>query len=112
MGLTGSKKVAAMAEARHVKVIPHNPLSPISTAACVQLDACIPNFGLQEYTHESESPKRELVVQPLTLERGYLRVPDTPGLGIAFNDEQLAKLPARIRVPGTPIGVDGSVQDW
>ena len=37
MGLTGAKKVAAMAEAHHVKVIPHNPLSPISTAACVQL---------------------------------------------------------------------------
>ena len=29
MGLTGAKKVAAMAEAHHVKVIPHNPLSPI-----------------------------------------------------------------------------------
>ena len=27
-GLTGSKKVAAMAEAHHVKVIPHNPLKP------------------------------------------------------------------------------------
>ena len=49
-GLSGCKKVAAMAEAQHVKVIPHNPLSPVSTAACVQLDACIPNFALQEYT--------------------------------------------------------------
>ena len=38
-GLSGCKKVAALAEASHVKVIPHNPLSPVSTAACVQLDA-------------------------------------------------------------------------
>ena len=34
-GLSGCKKVSAMAEAYHVKVIPHNPLSPVSTAACV-----------------------------------------------------------------------------
>jgi galactonate dehydratase len=112
MGLTGSKKVAALAEAQHVKVIPHNPLSPVSTAACVQLDACIPNFGLQEYTGESESPKRELVKQPLRLESGYLVVPETPGLGIEFNEAELRRLPPKIRIPATPIGVDGSVCDW
>ena len=66
-GLTGSKKVAAMAEAQHVKVIPHNPLSPISTAACIQLDAAIPNFALQEYTGESHPPKSDLLVNPLEL---------------------------------------------
>ena len=63
-GLSGCKKVSAMAEAYHVKVIPHNPLSPVSTAACVQLDACIPNFALQEYTGESEPPKSDLLVTP------------------------------------------------
>lgn len=31
-----------------VYVIP-NPLGPVSTAACLQLDACIPNFEVQEY---------------------------------------------------------------
>lgn len=112
MGLSGSKKVAALAEARHVKVIPHNPLSPVSTAACVQLDACIPNFALQEYTGESESPKRELVVRPLTLVDGHLLVPDAPGLGIDLNDAEIDRLPARRMVPRTPIGLDGSVQDW
>lgn len=112
MGLTGSKKAAALAEAHHVKVIPHNPLSPISTAACVQLDACIPNFALQEYTGESESPKSDLVKRPLVLVEGHLEVPDSPGLGIEFNDVALARLPARIIIPSTPIGLDGSVQDW
>lgn len=112
MGLSGSKKAAALAEAHHVKVIPHNPLSPVSTAACVQLDACIPNFGLQEYTGESESPKRELVKAPLKLEDGYLVVPEGPGLGIAFDDDAIGQLRPRIKAPGTPIGVDGSVQDW
>jgi galactonate dehydratase len=48
-GITGAKKVAAMAEARQVYVVPHNPLSPIGFAACLQLDAAIPNFAIQEY---------------------------------------------------------------
>ena len=110
-GLTGCKKVAAMAEAHHVKVIPHNPLSPVSTAACVQLDACIPNFALQEYTGESEPPKSELLVTPLELKDGYLTVPDGPGLGIELNEEALTKYPVDDKVLDTPIGFDGSVAD-
>ncbi len=110
-GLSGCKKVAAMAEAQHVKVIPHNPLSPISTAACVQLDACIPNFALQEYTGESEPPKSELLVEPLELIDGYLTVPEGPGLGVEINEEALANIGEDPKVLDTPIGFDGSVQD-
>ena len=110
-GLSGCKKVAAMAEAQHVKVIPHNPLSPVSTAACVQLDACIPNFALQEYTGESEPPKSELLVEPLELIDGYLTVPDGPGLGIELNEDALATIAEEPKILDTPIGFDGSVQD-
>ena len=100
-----------MAESHHVKVIPHNPLSPVSTAACVQLDACIPNFALQEYTGESEPPKSELLVNPLILENGYLIVPDGPGLGIEINDQAINKYPFIDKILDTPIGQDGSVVD-
>jgi galactonate dehydratase len=110
-GLSGSKKVAALAEAHHVKVIPHNPLSPVSTAACVQLDACIPNFALQEYTGESEPPKSELLVEPLRLEDGYLVVPEGPGLGIELNESAIAKFPFADKILETPIALDGSVAD-
>ena len=99
-----------MAEAYHVKVIPHNPLSPVSTAACVQLDACIPNFALQEYTGESEPPKSDLLVTPLELIDGYLTVPEAPGLGITLNEEALPQ-PENPKILNTPIGYDGSVQD-
>lgn len=62
-GISGAKKVAAFAEAHHVGVVPHNPLSPVSTAACLQIAACIPNFALQEYPlGESEPPKSEIVI--------------------------------------------------
>ncbi len=110
-GLSGCKKVAAMAEAQHVRVIPHNPLSPISTAACVQLDACIPNFALQEYTGESEPPKSDLLVNPLKLEDGFLVVPDGPGLGVALNESALTAHPFIDKILDTPLHEDGSVAD-
>ncbi|MDQ3656317.1 MAG: mandelate racemase/muconate lactonizing enzyme family protein, partial [Chloroflexota bacterium] len=47
-GITGARKIAALAEAHYVEVVPHNPLGPVSTAACLQLAASIPNFALQE----------------------------------------------------------------
>ena len=109
-GLSGSKKAAALAEARHVKVIPHNPLSPVSTAACIQLDAAIPNFALQEYTGESEAPKSELLVEPLELKEGYLTVPTGLGLGIELDEAALSH-PVVDKVLDTPLGFDGSVQD-
>jgi galactonate dehydratase len=61
-GISGAKKIAALAEARHVGVVPHNPLSPVSTAACLQVAACIPNFALQEYPiGEDRPPKSDMV---------------------------------------------------
>jgi galactonate dehydratase len=110
-GLSGCKKVSALAEAHHVKVIPHNPLSPVSTAACVQLDAAIPNFALQEYTGESEPPKSELLVDPIKLENGYLIVPEGSGLGIELNEEAISRYPFKDKILDTPIAADGSVAD-
>jgi len=110
-GISHTKKVAGMAEAYHVGVIPHNPLSPISTAACVQIDACIPNFTLQEYTGEDAPPKRDLVVEPLKLDGGYLIVPEKPGIGIELNFEVVEKMPFVRRELNTPLHEDGSVAD-
>lgn len=47
-GLTEAKKIAAMAEAHYIKVATHNPLGPVSTAACLHLNLTIPNFGVME----------------------------------------------------------------
>src|SRR6185436_12246623 len=82
-GITGAKKVAALAEARYVGVVPHNPLSPVSTAACLQIAASIPNFALQEYPlGELELPKSEIIKSHLRCENGFLIIPDAPGIGV------------------------------
>lgn len=47
-GIIGARKIAALAEASHVGVVPHNPLSAFSTAACLQIAATAPTFVLQE----------------------------------------------------------------
>ncbi len=112
-GLSGCKKISAMAESHHIKVIPHNPLSPISTAACLQLDACIPNFALQEYTPtEKIPPKSELLKKPLKLNKGYLEIPTGPGLGIELNMKTLKKYPRIEKILDTPLKNDGSVADF
>ncbi|MBM3190638.1 MAG: mandelate racemase/muconate lactonizing enzyme family protein, partial [Chloroflexi bacterium] len=111
-GLTHSKKIAALAEAHHVGVVPHNPLSPVSTTACVQLAACIPNFALQEYPRgEWEAGKREIVQAPLQVEKGFLIVPDAPGLGIELAEDAAERYPYRPREVRTRLHVDGSVVD-
>jgi galactonate dehydratase len=111
-GLTHSKKIAALAEAHHVGVVPHNPLSPVSTAACIQLAACIPNFALQEYPKgEDESPKKDIVKSALQLEDGFLIIPDAPGLGIELTEDAQERYPYKPRAVQTRLHVDGSVVD-
>jgi galactonate dehydratase len=111
-GITHSKKIAALAEAHHVGVVPHNPLSPVSTAACIQLAACIPNFALQEYPlGEGQPPKSEIVKSAVKLDNGYLLIPDTPGIGIELADDAAIKYPYKPRELGTRLNADGSVVD-
>src|SRR5689334_7038071 len=66
-GFSQALKIAALAESWRVGIIPHNWLSPVSTAASVQLDAAIPNFVLQEYRGEDRAAgdRARLVRRPL-----------------------------------------------
>ncbi|MDQ6832241.1 MAG: galactonate dehydratase [Chloroflexota bacterium] len=111
-GLTGAKKIAALAEARHVGVVPHNPLGPVSTAACIQLAACIPNFALQEYPlGEDRPPKTEMVKTTVQREGGYLIIPDAPGIGIELAEDAAERHPYKPRAVLTRLHEDGSVMD-
>ncbi len=111
-GITGAKKIAALAEAHYVQVVPHNPLGPVSTAACLQLAASIPNFALQEYPlGENVPPKSEIVKTPLKREGGYLLIPDAPGIGIELAEDAAERHPYKPRELVTRLNVDGSVVD-
>jgi len=120
-GLTGAKKIAALAEAYRVDVVPHNPLSPVSLAACLQLDACIPNFAIQEYpTAESTSSEEddefalrghELVTRVPPLVDGFVAIPDGPGIGVELVPDAQERFPPRSRRVSMRPHLDGSVVD-
>jgi galactonate dehydratase len=112
-GITGAKKIAALAEANYVGVVPHNPLGPVSTAACVQIAAAVPNFAIQEYPlGEDKPPKNEIVKKTITYDgEGFLDIPTQPGIGVELNPDAAEKYPYQMRWVGTRLHKDGSVFD-
>ncbi|HKZ90998.1 MAG TPA: mandelate racemase/muconate lactonizing enzyme family protein, partial [Candidatus Limnocylindrales bacterium] len=77
-GLTGCRKIAALAEAHHAALVTHNYLGPLLTAASVHLDVAIPNFLTQEYQLRDESPRPAEAIFRTTLKRegGYILAPE------------------------------------
>ncbi len=111
-GLTPSKKVAAMAEANYCKIVPHNPLGPVSTAACLQLDAAIPNFAIQEFpSFYHQGNEAEMTKEAFEEDAGYIVIPDRPGIGIELVDDICERFPAKPRSISAQIAHDGSVYD-
>jgi galactonate dehydratase len=111
-GLTAAKKIASIAEAHYVGIVPHNPLGPVSTAACLQLDACIPNFAIQEYpSFNFDGEDNSMVKTPLVEKDGYLFIPDAPGIGVELVDNVTELFPPKQRDLAMKIAIDGSVAD-
>ncbi len=112
-GISGARKVAALAEAHHVGVVPHNPLSPVSTAACLQIAATAPNFALQEYPiGESVPPKSDLVTGRAEHDgKGFLVISDRPGIGVELKPDAAEKVKYTPREVVTRLHADGSVVD-
>jgi galactonate dehydratase len=113
-GITWGKKIAAAAESQYVDVVPHDPVGPVSTAACLQLAASIPNFAIQEYAYRPErdrTPGEKLLVEPFEFTDGYLFVPDGPGLGIEIDEEALEASAHQQPKLVTRLHEDGSVVD-
>lgn len=108
-GIMECKKIAAMAETYYAAVAPHCPLGPIALAACIQLDACTPNFLIQEQVTLGEG----YLKKPFILKNGYIDVPKEPGLGIEI-DEDLIREKIYNGEWETPrlYHEDGSVADW
>lgn len=111
-GLTAGKKIAAIAEQKGVYIIPHNPLGPVSTAACLQLDAAIPNFEIQEYPMINGSCRLDKEMKtPFQIENGYICIPDGPGLGVELIDDIDKRFPFEGAYGSIHLHEDGSIVD-
>jgi len=108
-GIWEVRKIAALAEAYEAALAPHCPLGPISLAACLQVDACTPNFLCQEQVHLGEG----YLKQPFEPADGYVPVPTGPGLGIEVDEGALAdKLYDGAWENPRQHHADGSLADW
>ena len=47
-GITELKKIANMAEVYYIHIMPHCAIGPVAFSACMQVDAVVPNFLVQE----------------------------------------------------------------
>jgi galactonate dehydratase len=93
-GLFAARKIADMVDAHFGMVAPHSAQGPVSSAACVQLNASTPNFYIHEIFDEFNEPwEKEIVVNPVEVVDGYIDIPERPGLGIDLNLEEIARHP-------------------
>lgn len=89
-GFTQMRKIAAIAESRQQRIVPHNFTAPVATAAHIQMAAATVNWDVQGYVREDRDPWRQVVKAINRIEDGYLLIPDAPGLGIELDLEWLA----------------------
>ena len=115
MGFTGGRKIAAIAEAAHMGVCPHNPMGPVAGAVALQFDAATTNFVIQEEAVGIVPWFEEICsTYPLKLTDCSWEVPDAPGLGIEIDEKAAAKHPFEQEViPAlTAVLPDGRIANW
>lgn len=108
-GITGTKKIATIAEAHHIKICPHNFQGPIATAANIALAVSSPAWDVQESVGEENSPRRDMVDEIMKLENGWYTPSERPGLGVEFNEAAAGKFPFDPARVAPPTREDGSV---
>jgi galactonate dehydratase len=93
-GITELKKIAAIAESKHITMAPHNVCSPVGAQAEFHLDASIINLEIQEYHAEFYSPHYFAVFEGFPRQvDGYVTLSDAPGLGLELVEDEIAAHP-------------------
>ncbi len=124
-GITGGRKIAALAEAHGVQLVPHNPLSPVCLFAGLHLDASIANFAIQEYPTvgvgfedkgTSNAPTttlagKDIVTNVPAFKDGFVEIPQAPGLGVKLVKDAAEKFPPIPRRVRMRPHKDGSLVD-
>lgn len=98
-GLLEGRKIADMAHTYYTPFAPHCVVSPIGTMATCHVCAAVPNFLVLEWHWISRLKLwKEFVKEGEIIERGFVSVPDRPGLGVEMNEEAARTA----QVPNTP----------
>ena len=112
-GLTEALKIAHWCETHYIDIAPHNPLGPVSAAACVALCMSLTNVGVQEMPKRPGRYDLDLFPQQIQWEDGYAFAIDRPGLGVEI-DESVAEVRATKSGGWPPLleRNDGAFTNW
>ena len=111
-GISEGRKIAAMAETHLIKLLLHNPLGPVCTAASLHLDLACDSAGPQEVLWPPQEMLPDVFECAFTLKDGCLTVPDAPGIGVRFNREAAKAHPADMTEPPHWHREDGSFTNY
>ena len=112
-GLTEALKITHWCETHYIDIAPHNPLGPVSAAACVALCMASTNVGVQEMPRRPGSFATDLFPVQIGWQDGYAFATDRPGLGVEFDEEAAGS--RRVDPAGWPPLLrrnDGAFTSW
>lgn len=111
-GISELKRVANMAEVYYVHTMPHSAIGPVAFSACLQVDAAVPNFFIQEQVDPALG--EGMLVEPWRVRDGHIELPTRPGLGIEIDEAFLQQQCAYTEELGGEhyYEADGAVADW
>ena len=110
-GLSEGKKIAALAETHLIKILPHNPLGPVCTAASLHLDLACDNAGPQEVLFPP-TLLPEVFQCSFELKDMALTLPQGPGLGVRFDRQAARRYPPEKTEPPHFARQDGSFTNY
>jgi L-alanine-DL-glutamate epimerase-like enolase superfamily enzyme len=90
-GISETMRIAALAESRGVRVIPHCWSTDILVAATLHVIATLRDCPYLEYNVTANPLRTDLLAEPLRPQGGEIDVPTAPGLGITVNEDTVAK---------------------
>ncbi|MFB6160216.1 MAG: mandelate racemase/muconate lactonizing enzyme family protein [Haloferacaceae archaeon] len=91
-GITSTRRVAELADARNVSCFPHVFGSAVALAASLQVIATLPGVPepMLEFDRTPNPIREDLAVDPITNEGSRVAIRDEPGLGIEIDRDVLA----------------------
>jgi L-alanine-DL-glutamate epimerase-like enolase superfamily enzyme len=91
-GMLECKKIGTMADVWGMKCIPHiscGSVPAFGLAANLHVICSLPNSPMIEYDPYDTPIRREIVTEQIRVERGLVKVPNKPGLGLELKAEGL-----------------------
>lgn len=112
-GMSELRRIASMAEVYYIHTAPHCAIGPVAFSASLQVDACTPNFFIQEQVDVGLG--NGLLQEAWVVRDGYIDLPIKPGLGFNIDEDAACRNiePSIDELGGAEWRQeDGSVADW